>query len=57
MLRCTPHRKTEELTDEDKAAIKEASTKESPHPLLLKARLLLMVVTILERLTSLPENH
>ena len=40
IARCTPHRKTEELTDEDKAAIKEATTKESPHPLLLKARLL-----------------
>ncbi|MBK7967271.1 MAG: tetratricopeptide repeat protein [Bacteroidetes bacterium] len=37
---CKPNSKSEELTDEDKAAIKEADSKETPNPLLLKARLL-----------------
>jgi tetratricopeptide (TPR) repeat protein len=37
---CKPGNKKEEFTDEDKAAIKEAESKEMPHPLLLKARLL-----------------
>lgn len=37
---CKPGKKSEEFTDEDKAAIKEADTKEMPNALLLKARLL-----------------
>lgn len=40
IARCKATSKGEELTDEDKAAIKEAESKEQPNPILLKARLL-----------------